>query len=77
MGFWDKVYDVASRVSDVAERNSNEYSSGYEYGSNRASNMSNEELRSSLKRAKENGVSDWKSAGKTRAMADEYKRRND
>lgn len=77
MGFLDKLLDIASNISDAAERNSDEYSSGYEYGSKRASNMSDAELRSNLKRAKEGGVSDWNSAGKTRAMVDEYKRRND
>ena len=39
--------------------------------------MSDSELRSELKRAKDNGISGMRSAGQTRAMMDEYKRRKD
>ena len=79
MGFLDVLSDMfsktASTVERGVERNVDNYASGYEYGSKKASHMSNEELRSSLKRAKESGVSDWSSAGKVRAMADEYNNR--
>ena len=64
-------------VAGYAEHQSNEYCSGYERGSQSASNMSDDELRASLKRVKDNGVSGMRGAGKTKAMVDEYKKRNE
>ena len=66
MGFLDKLLSFADKKMD-------EYSSDYARGSERASRMTDEELRTSLRNARENGNS---SIGKTRAMVDEYKRRN-
>lgn len=62
---------VANNIEDNADR----YSSGYDRGSGRASNMSDRELRDSIKRKVDNGVSDWRTAGEVRAMVDEYKNR--
>ncbi len=80
MGFLGSLINAllgaANRVSSDVERKSDAYSSGYDRGANKASNMSDDELRSKLKKAKENGISGWKSAGQVRAMADEYKSRN-
>ena len=75
MGFFNSLFNVVLRAKDVAERNASSYSSGYNYGSERASRMSNEELSSSINRAKNNGVSGWSQAGNTRAMIDEYNNR--
>ena len=66
---------AASAVADSISEKMSNYSDGYDRGSQRAADLSTEELRASLQRAKDNGVSDWKSAGKVRAMADEYKNR--
>ena len=81
MGFFSSLLSAASKVADAGERyvekQSNDYYSGYDRGRNRASSMSDSELRSELKRAKDNGISGMRSAGQTRAMLDEYKRRND
>ena len=81
MGLLDFLASVASSAANTVakdmERKSNNFATGYDHGAQRASRMSDAELRSSLKRAKENGVSDWNSAGKVRAMADEYKRRKE
>lgn len=81
MGILDillKVIDTASELtSNYVERHSNEYYSGYEKGSETASSMSDSELRSELKKIKENGNgADMRNAGKTRAMIDEYQNRN-
>ena len=79
MGLFDFLSNVASTAANTVardmEKKSNNFATGYDHGSERASRMNDDELRSALKRAKENGVSDWKSAGNVRAMADEYKRR--
>lgn len=79
MGFFSALFNFLTGASDAVrrdyERKSSEYSSGYSYGSERASGMSDDELRSELRRAKENGISGMKNAGKTRAMIDEYKDR--
>ena len=69
------LFNAATTVSDEMDHRSDNFSTGYDHGAKRASQMSDAELRASLKRAKENGVSDWKSAGSVRAMADEYKNR--
>lgn len=66
---------AANTVAKDVERKSDDFETGYDHGAQRASRMTDEELRSSLKSAKENGVSDWKAAGRVRAMADEYKNR--
>ena len=80
MGFFDALRNVASKMSDAGERyverQTNDYRSGYDIGRDIASSMSDNELRSELKRAKDNGISGMKNAGKTRAMLDEYKERN-
>ena len=79
MGFLSSLFKVLSNTANLAEkditRKTNSYSSGYRSGSEKASQMSDEELYSSLKKAKENGISDWKRAGDVRAMANEYKNR--
>ena len=79
MGFLSKLgaalNSTANAVARDVERKSSDFNSGYNSGSSRASNMSDDELRSSLKRAHDNGISGWDNAGKVRAMADEYKRR--
>ena len=79
MGLLDILFGALSKTASTVEsgmaQNANKFSSGYDYGSKRASNMTDDELRSSLRRAKEDGISDWNSAGKVRAMADEYKNR--
>ena len=69
------LFSAAGVVEKEMGKRGDDFASGYDYGSQRASRMSDKELRDSLKRASENGVSDWKSAGKVRAMADEYKNR--
>ena len=51
------------------------FDSGYGSGYHKATSMSDAELKKSLQNKAKNGVSDWKSAGECRAMADEYKRR--
>lgn len=79
MGILDVLLNAASRVADsganYVEKKTNEYASGYERGRNKASSMSDSELRSELQRAKENGISGMGNAGKTRAMMDEYQSR--
>ncbi len=62
-------------VLDTAESNSDRYYSGYDKGSQKASGMSDDELRDSLRRKVNNGVSDWRSAGELKAMKDEYENR--
>ena len=59
----DAIFGAASVVERDMNRKADDFGSGYDRGSARASRMSDDELRASLKRAKENGVSDWKSAG--------------
>lgn len=79
MGFLSSLFNVASSAADAVERkmerDSSSFSRGYDRGAQRASSMSDDELRSSLKSAKENGISGWNRAGEVRAMADEYKNR--
>ena len=79
MGLFDTLARIASSAASAteryAERQANDYSSGYERGYRQASSMSDSELRSELKRAKENGISGMSGAGKTKAMIDEYKSR--
>ena len=75
MGLFDVLLNVANAVNDEGQRRAGRYRDGYESGAARASQMSDAELRASLKRAKENGFSDLKDAGRVRAMADEYKNR--
>ena len=72
MGILGSIFNA---VMDNLDKNADRYDSGYSSGSYRASNMSDDELRDSLKRKANNGVSDWKSAGEFKAMANEYKRR--
>lgn len=80
MGILGSLFNILLGAADTVERgmerNADRFGDGYDRGTQRASQMSDAELRSRLKNAKENGVSDWGEAGKVRAMADEYKRRN-
>lgn len=73
LDFLSKVVDAGERY---VERQSNDYYSGYDSGSSRASSMTDDELRSELNRAKNNCGAGMRNAGKTRALIDEYKERN-
>lgn len=81
MGFFDSLLNKAHEMVDAGERyverQADDYYRGYDSGSERASSMSDSELRSQLRSAKENGISGMNNAGKTRAMLDEYQRRNE
>ena len=82
MGFFDSLLNKAREMADAGERyverQADDYYRGYDSGSERASSMSDSELRSQLRHAKENGISGgMNGAGKTRAMLDEYNRRNE
>ena len=79
MGLFDILQEILFSVANTAkkdvERKTAKFDSGYQEGSRKASSMSDAELRSSLKNARENGFSSMKDAGGARAMADEYKNR--
>lgn len=81
MGFFNSLLSKAQEMVDAGERyverQSDDYYRGYDSGSERASSMSDSELRSQLRSAKENGISGMNNAGKTRAMLDEYQKRNE
>lgn len=78
MGFLGSVLNtVFNSVINTSKKGMDDYQSGYDRGSARVSDMSNEELHYRLKNTKEHGVSSWEEAGKTRAMAEEYSRRKD
>lgn len=62
-------------ILTTAENNTDRYYSGYDQGSQKASRMSDDELRDSLRQKANNGVSDWRSAGQFKAMKDEYENR--
>ena len=72
MGILGSIFDA---ILGTLDNNADIYDSGYRSGSYRASNMSDDELKDSLKRKANNGVSDWRSAGEFKAMAKEYKNR--
>lgn len=80
MGFFSTLLSMLTKAADNSSRyvrqQSDDYYSGYDRGAQQASKMTDDELKSELRRAKENGVSGMGNAGKTRAMADEYKNRN-
>ena len=76
MGILDFLLKVVDAGERYAERQSNDYYSGYDSGRSKASSMSDDELRSELNRARNNGGAGMKNAGKTRALIDEYKERN-
>ena len=79
MGLFDILEAILSSAINTTkrdvERKTARFDSGYQEGSRKASSMSDAELRSSLKNARENGFSSMKDAGSARAMADEYKNR--
>lgn len=62
-------------IFNGVSQKSNEYSSGYDRGSSRASSMSDDELRREIQKARNNGISGMQDAGKTKAMMDEYNNR--
>ena len=72
MGILGSIFDA---ILGTLDNNTDRYDSGYSSGSYRASNMSDDELKASLKRKADNGVSDWRSAGEFKAMTNEYKKR--
>ena len=76
MGFFDSLFNFLSKAENYAEQKSNSYSSGYGNGQRKVSNMSDTELRTSLKNSQNKDLSDFKRAGEVRAMVDEYKKRN-
>ncbi len=75
MGFFNALLNLFFKAQDDFYDKSDKYNSGYNDGYNKASKMTDAELKSSIQKSVNNGVSDWKSAGKTRAMVDEYKNR--
>ena len=80
MGLLDFLFRAASTTvstaGDIMQHQKDSFDSGYDRGANKASRMSDEELSSALKRAQKDGFSGIDDAGRVRAMADEYKRRN-
>lgn len=79
MGFFSALFEFLTGASNAVrndcERKSADYSAGYSRGAESASSMSDDELRSELRRANQDGISGMKNAGKTRAMVDEYNNR--
>ncbi len=79
MGFLSKAFDVVSHVNDMMqndfENKADKFTSGYASASYRASGMTDDELRSAMRRKADSGLSDFRTAGEFKAMSDEYKKR--
>ena len=72
MGLIDGFFSL---LAGAIASKANNYSSGYDRGSSRASSMSDDELRREIQKARDNGISGMQDAGKTKAMMDEYNSR--
>ena len=76
MGLIGSLFGLIFNIVETSiTQKKDEYDSGYTRGTSRASQMSDEELRSSMQRIRQSKNLDMNRSGQYRAMEDEYNRR--